>query len=375
MNKPIKESLAGGVTTPSESAPITQHRSNPIVSEITTLFKKDKTFKGVDLVRVLEDGDVYHMDLRFEIESPSPQTQFTREEGKHKAYDIKRKLESEIIKKFNVPSFSIAGVRIVKGLETYCEFSISFIYANKGNLKPTNEDVEKDLRIRSLVESALSIKEQAKENDPLKEALEGEYSEAMLEKELAEWKKLSLAIQQHEEAFKQMIAIQLATKQEVESRVYAMMEKLEVKTKKVDGIVAKIIAGGFKSQGPTPTEKVAILMSKINEATKKVVMAEFEAKTIQAPFSAHQSISFEKPKTEGLGDTIKSGYNKFKSILSTWASSVKEMFSAVDELERLVPVEVKEDDQFPISESAEQKRESALNFLERMGEIHRPEKD
>lgn len=444
----MSESISGGPLTPAESAPINYLKPNPLVEAIQIIIKEDKSLKDVELVKILEDGDVYHMDLRFDMPEAATHAQYAREEAKQRAYDIKRQLEVELTKKFNIPSFSISGVKVVQGEKTICEFSISLIYANKGNIKPTNEAVKKDLRIRGLVEGALKpTKQKPQEEDPLKEALG--VTEDDLEQEILKWKTLSVQIKKYEEDFQNMIRTHLDNRKETEAKVFSIMEKLKIKTKKVDGIVAKMIDGGVKSLGPTPTEKVAILMSKINEATKKVVEAEFKAKTIQNPFAPHKSISFDKGGVqEGVGDTIKSGFNKFKSLISSWYSGVKEMFSAVDELERLVPIKVQESDgQFPIregvkpltvdgkevdlgsieiagvdmndypdfsdayidsmnfvdgtpltelqieefsdynpeivsqkahdtlQESKSLKREAALNFLERMGEIKRPEKD
>ncbi len=171
MEKNLNEALSGGELTPSESAPINYIRDNPVVTEIRSYFVKD--LKDVDLVKVLEDGDVYHMDLRFVIADADLNTQYAREQGKHRAYDIKRLIEIGVMKNFNIPSMSIQGVRIVRGKkDTWCEFSISFIYANKGNLKPTNESTEKDLRVRALVESTLKgdkPKEIIKEDSALEE--------------------------------------------------------------------------------------------------------------------------------------------------------------------------------------------------------------
>lgn len=168
MKKPIKEAISGGVLTPAESAPINYIHSNPVVKAIVEIFKKEKALKDVEVVKILEDGDVYHMDLRFDIPNAPGHAQYAREEGKHRAYDIKRQLEIALMSKFNIPSFSIAGVRVVQGATTFCEFSISFIYANKGNIKPTNESMERDQRVRSLVEAALKTKK-AEQKDPLKE--------------------------------------------------------------------------------------------------------------------------------------------------------------------------------------------------------------
>ncbi len=162
VKKPLKESFGGSDLSPTESAPITKLHDNPIVNEIRKYMAEK--LKDVELVKILEDGDVYHMDLRFKIENPNPQMQYTREEAKHKAYDIKRALEIDIMPKFAIPSFSIAGVRTVPGPDAsmaWCEFSISFIYANKGNIKPHYEALEREKKVRDLVEAAIYPEKQS----------------------------------------------------------------------------------------------------------------------------------------------------------------------------------------------------------------------
>lgn len=153
-NKNIFVEGDGSDRTPSSSDPINKLSDNPIVKEIKSYFKKD--LKDVELVNVIGNGDIYTIDLRFDIKDAAQHAQYAREQGKQRAYDIKRIIEIGIMKSFHIPSFSIQGVRVVKGLnKTYCEFAISFIYANTGNLKPTNESIQRDLRVRSLVESTI----------------------------------------------------------------------------------------------------------------------------------------------------------------------------------------------------------------------------
>lgn len=117
---------------------LTKFNDNPLVTEILSIIKKK--FKNLEVVSIDGSGDVWHLDLRFDVKTPSPQNQFTREGAKEEAYKIKYELEKEILKKFHIPSFSIRGVNVIKGKEkTYCEFTISMIYANKGNIKVNYE--------------------------------------------------------------------------------------------------------------------------------------------------------------------------------------------------------------------------------------------
>jgi hypothetical protein len=142
--------------SPTEAKHINSIKDNPVVQKIKSYFKKD--LKDVSLVTVIESGDIYTMDLRFEVLDADKQTQFAREQAKQRAYDIKRIIEIGIMKDFNIPTFSIQGIRIVREkTSTICEFSISFIYANQGNVKPTNESIRK-IKANALVESILKNK-------------------------------------------------------------------------------------------------------------------------------------------------------------------------------------------------------------------------
>ena len=319
VEKTIKEAIGGDTANVSTSVNMITYKDNPLVQELVKILNKEfKKEDATTLQFIHENGDIWEFGIRFEIEEPSQQMQFTREIAKSKAYEIKRKLEEVLMPKFNIPSFSIQGVRTVKTKDNkfYCEFAISLIYANKGNLKVTYESYNR--LVESVIEAELT------EDDK-----DQEVSHTALEKSMKEWEVLSQQIKKHEEDFKAMIEEKLKTETALKEKIFTVMEALDVKTKKVDQIVAKIKAGGLRTVGPTPTEKVAILMSKLNESTKKVVEKEFALLSKQVPFSAHKSIAVE----EGVTDTIKTGYEFIKSKLSPWFTSLKDMFSLTNELE------------------------------------------
>lgn len=413
----IKEAIGGDISNISTSVNMITYKDNPLVQELVKIL--DKEFKKEDAAElqfIHENGDIWEFGIRFEIQEPSQQMQFTREIAKSKAYEIKRKLEELLMPKFNIPSFSIQGVRTMKSKEgkVYCDCSISLIYANKDNLKVTYESYNrlvesvieaeldeakknkktlgsltkeefKNLRdngklvsvIEDYLENNMSTSDAAEiiDEDPddadgtifedvaiyftseyktFKQALESyldadieiptldesekfefdneQPSHTSLEKAMRDWEIISKQIKKHEEDFKTMIEEKLKTESVLKEKIFRVMGALDVKTKKVDKIVAKIKSGGIKVVGPTPTEKVAILMSKLNEATKKVVEKEFDLLSKDVPFSAHKSIAVE----EGIGDKIKSGYEYIKSKLSPWFTSLKDMFNLTDELEKEV---------------------------------------
>jgi hypothetical protein len=129
---------------------ITKFKDNPLITEILAIIKKK--FKDLEVINIDGSGDIWHLDLRFEVEEPSQQNQFTREKAKEQAYKIKYELEKEILTKFNIPSFAIRGVRTVKGKDNmYCEFVISLVYANKGNIRVNYES--KQQKIQSVLKN------------------------------------------------------------------------------------------------------------------------------------------------------------------------------------------------------------------------------
>ena len=326
VEKIIKEAIGGDALNISTSVNIISYKDNPLVQELVKIL--DKEFKKEDdaeLQFIHENGDIWEFGIRFEIQEPSQQMQFTREIAKSKAYEIKRKLEELLMPKFNIPSFSIQGVRTMKSKDgkVYCDFAISLIYANKGNLKVTYESYNR--LVESVIEAELS-------EDNKKQFDNEKPSHTSLDKHLRDWEVLSKQIKKHEEDFKNMIEEKLKAESALKEKIFRVMEALDVKTRKVDKIVAKIKDGGIRTVGPTPTEKVAILMSKLNEATKKVVENEFIILSKDVPFSAHKSITVE----EGISDKIKSGYEYIKSKLSSWFTSLKDMFNLADELEKEV---------------------------------------
>ena len=149
--KELREALGGGETSVASSAGILKYKDNPLVQEIQKLMK-DK-FKDVTLEFIHENGDIWEVGFRFEIEDPSPQMQYTREMAKQRSYEIKRELEIYLMPKFAIPSFSIQGVKTVRAEDkVFCEFAISLIYANKGNLKVNYESYQK--KVNALLKEA-----------------------------------------------------------------------------------------------------------------------------------------------------------------------------------------------------------------------------
>ncbi len=156
--KELKEALGGGETSVASSAGVLRYKDNPLVQEVQKLMK-DK-FKDVTLEFIHENGDIWEIGFRFEIEDPSPQMQYSREMAKQRSYEIKRELEIYLMPKFAIPSFSIQGVKTVRAEDkVFCEFAISLIYANKGNLKVNYEAYKK--KVNALLEAELKPREES----------------------------------------------------------------------------------------------------------------------------------------------------------------------------------------------------------------------
>lgn len=130
----IKEAFGADAYGIATSAPINKYDDSKLTKEINKFFEKKKE---VEVVNIGSNGDVWLIDLRFTLEEPNNHMQIAREQARTKAYELKREWDEFIIKEFNIPSSSISGLRTPS--LNVCEFEITFIYANKGNIKSVYE--------------------------------------------------------------------------------------------------------------------------------------------------------------------------------------------------------------------------------------------
>lgn len=139
MNQRVRKIIAEALGSPdiATSAGILKFEDNPLTEAIVDFFEERK---DCELVRVQENGDIWLIDVRTTLADVSTHQQYAREEGKEKAYNIKREFDQYIIDRFNIPSASISGVRM--NGSNVCEFEIQFVYANKGNIKVHYESVQ-----------------------------------------------------------------------------------------------------------------------------------------------------------------------------------------------------------------------------------------
>jgi hypothetical protein len=119
------------------STAILRYSDMPLIADIKEYI--EKKLKDVTLVHIVGEGDIFSIDLSFDIEEPEVAAHYTRESAKERAYDIKSELEKALTEKHNIPSFSLSGVNVINN--NSCKFTISFIYPNKGNFRMQAESL------------------------------------------------------------------------------------------------------------------------------------------------------------------------------------------------------------------------------------------
>ena len=365
-------------TTLNTSKNLLTYKNNPLIQSIIKFFDKKK---DIELVNITGQADLFDLDLRMKFDFSDKYQPYNREEAKEIVYDIKRELEGQMIKEYNLPPMSLSGL-IVKG--NIIEFSIALIYPNQGNVKFNYESVNKsknnlkevssiyDKKIREiqneltqassygfpdkkrkeeLEKELFRLQNNKSQSNNIKYALKRIKTEAVkeplpkgkgelnLEQEISNWDRLNSQLEEQRKIFEESVQEQLQNKKQLEEKIFKSMWELNIKTKKVNDIVAKIKEGGEKSQGPTPTEKLAMAMAKLNAATEKILKAEILAKTKKVPFGPHQSISKVSPGEnieEGIGDKVISLGKSFIEGIRRFFFAVKEFSTATDELQSVV---------------------------------------
>lgn len=148
INAIIQEAISGDMNSPASMTQITKFNDNPVVKEILEYFEEN--IEDAKIINIVGNGDVWQLDVRADVE-PQLNAQETRGTAKDRAYQIKRGLEGHMMTKFNLPAMSISGLR---STDQVSEFTISFIYANKGNVRVNYE--AKTMKIHNLIEQTLT---------------------------------------------------------------------------------------------------------------------------------------------------------------------------------------------------------------------------
>lgn len=149
----INEATGGGGNAPGSPSVIINVADSPLTKAIKTFFIDNK---DAQLDSITQNGDLYTIDVRIKLPEESLQMQSQRELAKTKSFEIKDALKEALSKEFNIPTFSLAGLRLPA--LNIAEFEINCTYANKGNLKPTYESTKPKAKtpIELIIESALS---------------------------------------------------------------------------------------------------------------------------------------------------------------------------------------------------------------------------
>jgi hypothetical protein len=304
--------------------PIVNFKDEPIIKSIQEFFKKNFKKDKVQVVYINENGDVWEIGLRFTLDTKSPESQKQREKARAIAYEMKRALEENLIETYNIPNMSIQGLKVINDL---VEFGISFIYANKNNIKMNYENKTKQ-RVSFLIESILE-----------------EVSLDELEKQIKEWELLDAEINAHIKAFESMIKDKLEKKEEITSKVFNMLEQLNIKNHQVGNVVVKMKEATTRKNIPYK-ELWTEALKKVNTATKKVLLALQDEYTTISNVSATRDIkntqdsgfnflTWKKRKDESVGDFLTQGWESLKSTIKNLFFAAKEYIKAANELQAL----------------------------------------
>lgn len=173
-----------------------------------------------------------------------------------------------------------------------------------------------NIRIKRLVESVML-----------------EASKEDLDSAIKEWGMISDEIDQHRIAFENMIKDKLEKQAALKQTIEKTMDELEVKTHKIDSYVAAIKAAYTANYDASPKELWATALTKVNEATKKVLL-DLQT-TMKGTKTVDKSFSLKKVTKEGFGDVVSSIGSKIKEIFRDLYMSIKAMDEPVNELENI----------------------------------------
>jgi hypothetical protein len=158
-----------------------------------------------------------------------------------------------------------------------------------------------------------------------------EASEDTLTKAMKEWKAVSDEIEKHRVAFEAMVADKLTKQAALKQTIEKTMDELKIKTHKVDGLIASIKAAYSKSYDASPKELWAAALTKVNAATKEVLLNLQES--MKKTTDVEKSFNL---KREGFMDTMSNIGEKIKVLFRDLYYSIKGMDEPIAELEQAV---------------------------------------
>ena len=115
--------------------------------------------------------------------------------------------------------------------------------------------------------------------------------------------------------------------------IIPFIDKLDKETLTTNNFVMKIIRRGYERENYSYKEGFLNGLNKVNENTKKILQQILEETKKLTKINPSFSV---KPIGEGVGDTLKKWYNKFKMVVRKLSKNFKEISDGNKILKRLV---------------------------------------
>ena len=115
--------------------------------------------------------------------------------------------------------------------------------------------------------------------------------------------------------------------------IIPFIDKLDKETLTTNNFVMKIIRRGYERENYSYKEGFLNGLNKVNENTKKILQQILEETKKLTKINPSFSV---KPIGEGIGDTLKKWYNKFKMVVRKLSKNFKEISDGNKILKRLV---------------------------------------
>ena len=143
---------------------------------------------------------------------------------------------------------------------------------------------------------------------------------------------LGILSQQIEKIKKQLQPLQKRYGEVVEE-IIPVIDKLDKETLTTNNFVMKIIRRGYERENYSYKEGFLNGLNKVNENTKRILQQILEETKKLTKINPSFSV---KPIGEGVGDTLKKWYNKFKMVVKKLSKNFKGISDGNKMLRRLI---------------------------------------
>ena len=143
---------------------------------------------------------------------------------------------------------------------------------------------------------------------------------------------LGILSQQIEKIKKQLQPLQKRYGEVVEE-IIPVIDKLDKETLTTNNFVMKIIRRGYERENYSYKEGFLNGLNKVNENTKRILQQILEETKKLTKINPSFSV---KPIGEGVGDTLKKWYNKFKMVVKKLSKNFKGISDGNKMLKRLI---------------------------------------